>query len=250
MSSEPEPQLEPYPSTENWNRQLLGNLGLLIYIFFLVFGLYFSYLVFGTQVSAIFTLPMMDFVPFHSLGPNLDCPVLMTRGETGTLTTLVENRFPESAGYTVKVTAYQTGQSERTGGLVLFSDPEDTSAATSNGGHTFTTSGTIPAYGAAKVAWKLRVTHRLGDAVMVNVYAHTDRTVYTDTCGITLINLPGLTGRQLIWLVVLGMPLGGLLWLYARVPLRCRGYATLVIGVLLWLFILWILNGLSLTSTI
>jgi len=250
MSSEPEPQLEPRTSTENWYRQLLGTLGLLIYILGLVFGLYFSFLVYGNKIAGVFTLPTIDFVPLNLLGPNLDCPALLTTHETGTLTVRVENPFPEPSGYTVHVAAYQFAQSERTEGPVVVSGPEDARVARFFGDHTLATSGTIPARGAATITWKIGVTDRQGDAILVNVYADTDRTFYMDNCGMVLINLPGLTGRQIAWLIVLSMPLGGLLWLYGRTPLRCRGYLTLVIGALLWLLIMWILNGFSLTSAL
>jgi hypothetical protein len=80
--------------------------------------------------------------------------------------------------------------------------------------------------------------------------AESAETLYMDSCGIVLTNLSGLTGRQVVRLILLSMPLGGLLWLYGRTPLRCRGYVGLTIGGLLWLVIVWILGGFSLIPSI
>jgi hypothetical protein len=108
----------------------------------------------------------------------------------------------------------------------------------------------IPANGAAEVIWKVGVTDRQGDVISVKVYANTDKTLYMDSCGIAFTNLSGLTGRQVVGLIWLSMPFGGLLWLCGRAPLRCRGYVGLAIGGLLWLFIMWMLGGFSLIPSI
>lgn len=250
MSSEPEPKPEPHKTAENWYRQQLGRVGLGIFIVGLACGLYFSVLVFRAQVAGIYSLPMYDFVPFEWLGINLDCPVLLTKTGTGTITTVVENPFQEALGYTAHVAAYQNAEFKRSGGPVYVSGPEGARAASFFGDDTLATSGTIPANEVAKVIWKVGVTDRRGDVISVRVYVNTGRILYMDSCKIVLANLSGLTGRQVVGLIWLSMPFGGLLWLCGRAPLRCRGYVGLAIGGLLWLFIMWMLGGFSLILSI
>jgi hypothetical protein len=231
----------------SWHKLLLqavkiyANLGLIVFLLGLAFGLYLSLVVYRAEAVGAFSRPIIDFVPFEWLD-QLDCPALLTRNETGTIIVTLENPSDEAIEYSVHIAAHQIGQSERSDGLVSISGPERAQAARFFGSDTLRTSGTLPARGAADVTWKVRVTDRQNNAISVNVYADVGNHLFSGSCGVALMNIPGFSGRQIVSLILLSMPVGLLLWLYGRMPLSRLGRVGIITGILLWVVIKWFLT--------
>jgi len=239
-------------------RQWIAILGTVIFSVGLLSGLYLSYLTVAAEVKAAFAMMASD-MPTKPL-KDLRCPTLLARNESGTVTAILD-RAP---GYSVYLSAAAIFDDSYDDSPVTLSGPESTRGklAPSERGDNWLCSGctcervqvTLPPGETVDLTWRVSVTDDMqGEQIALKLYAFgegDDRTYsdvpfrawdfsYTGSCGIAIINLFGLTGKQTIVLTLLSMLLGGVMWLYGSVPLNRLGRAGVIIGGLLWLIILW-----------
>jgi hypothetical protein len=243
------------------NRRLIALLGGIVFLFGLGFGLYLTVLVMNAEAAAAFSMSASE-MPTKSLR-NLICPPLLARHETRNVTATIFNPRDRVTGYSVHVFGTVIGDDGRHTGPVVLSDPNSsrarlTSVGVSDLGYCSTCTSktaevTIPSGETVDLTWRVGLEDEIrGEQIALQVYAFgrgDDRTYtlgfhawdfsYQGTCGITIINLLGLTGGQASGLSLLSMLLGGIVWLYGRRPLGRLGYIGAILGSLLWLILLW-----------
>lgn len=216
-----------------------ADLAIVIGLFALAFGLYLAFQAFGAQVEALFSRPIIDFVPYHSL-EDVSCPSVLGQDEPGTVSVTIPNPSDEPTAYSLDIHVYQAPHGESSAGSVSVSGPEPTHASMFWGSETYETTGTIPAHGTVRVNWQVRVTDKQGRAVAVNLYAQTATGLYSGECSIALIPIPGLTGKATVLFILLSIPASVGLWIYyGRWPPRCLTCVGVITIGLLWLLIAW-----------
>ena len=132
----------------------------------------------------------------------LHCPVLMTRSETGTITTTFSNPSNQT---------YEPYYEMEIGGLLPRNFEDQLS---------------IPPHTTKSVKWKVDAHDiDLGFFIFAKLDTLPDA-VYPSreaTCGIVVLNVPGLSGNQIFWLLLafalLGIFIGIMLWENANEPL-------------------------------
>jgi hypothetical protein len=217
----------------------IADLAFVIGLFVLAFGLYLALQAFGTEAVAIFSRPIIDFVPYQPLELDVSCPGVLAQDEPGTVSVTIPNPSDEPTAYALDIHVYQTPHGESSTGSVSVSGPEPTHASMFWGIETYETTGTVPAHGTVRVNWQVRVTEKQGQAVGVQVYTNTATGLYSGACGIALIPIPGLTGKATVLFILLSIPASLGLWIYGRWPPRCLTYVGVITIGLLWLFIAW-----------
>ena len=219
-------------------RQLIATLGIVIFLVGLVSGLYLSFLTVAAEVDAAFAMMASD-MPTKPLR-DLRCPALLAKNESGTVTATLDS----APGYSVYLSAAAiTTDDGYDGGPVILSGPESTRGklAPSERVDNWICSGctservkvTLPPGETIDLTWRVSVTDDMqGEQIALKLYAFgdgDDRTYsdvpfrawdfsYTGSCGIAIINMLGLTGRQIIVLTLSSMLLGGVMWLYGSMP--------------------------------
>lgn len=245
------------------SRRLIGLLGGIIFFFGLGLGLYLTLIVVNAEVAAPFSMIASE-MPDKPLS-NLRCPPLLARHETGRVTATILNPLDRATGYSVHILGTIITDGGQHTGPVVLSDPNSTSSTITSIGisdrwicSTCTSKRAeviIPAGETVDLTWRLSLTDDIqGEQIGLQLYAfgEGDDRAYSDslgfrawdfsyqgTCGIAIINLLGLTGRQASGLALLSMLLGGIFWLYGRTPLSRLSYIGAILGSLLWLILLW-----------
>ncbi len=242
------------------NRRLSALLGGIVFLFGLGFGLYLTVLVMSAEAAAVFSMSASE-MPTNPLR-NLICPPLLAKHETRSVTATIFNPRDRVTGYSVHMFGTVIGDDGQHTGPVVLSDPNSsrarlTSVGVSDLGYCSTCASktaevTIPSGETVDMTWRVGLEDEIqGKQIALRLYAFgrgDDRThtlgfhawdfSYQGTCGITIINLLGLTGRQVSGLALLSMLLGGIVWLYGRTPLGRLGYIAAISGGLLWLILL------------
>jgi hypothetical protein len=247
------------------SRRLISLLGGIIFFFGLGLGLYLTLMVVNAEGIATFSFIASE-MPDKPLS-KLRCPPLLARHETGRVTATILNPRDKVTGYSVHIRGTIIADVGQHTGPVILSDADSpngtiTSIKTSDlWGYpqkecTATeTKVIIPAGETVDLTWQLSLTDDIqGEIVGLNLYAFgqgDDRTYadalgfnawdfsYHGTCGMAVINLLGLTGKQVAGLVLLSMLSGGIFWLYGRTPLSRLSYIGAILGGFLWLILLW-----------
>jgi hypothetical protein len=246
------------------SRRLISLLGGIIFFLGLGLGLSLTLMVVNAEGIAAFSFIASE-MPHKPLS-NLRCPPLLARHETGRVTATILNPRDKVTGYSVHIRGIIIADSGQHTGPVVLSDSDSpngtiTSIKTSDLWFcqkecTATeTKVIIPAAETVDLTWQLSLTDDIqGEIIGLNLYAFGtgDDRAYADalgfrawdfsyhgTCGIAVINLLGLTGKQVAGLVLLSMLLGGIFWLYGRTPLSRLSYIGAILGGFLWLILLW-----------
>jgi hypothetical protein len=207
----------------------------------LALGLYLSLQALGAEVEAAFARPDVDFIIPEDFD-TMSCPGVLGQDETGTVSVTFTNRSDKATTYSHHIEVRQRPRDEASAGSVSVTGPVPTTAAEWDS-DTYETTGTIPAHGVEKISWQVRVIEKQGQALIVNLQAETDASVYLGSCSVALMPVPGIPGKAATLFVLLGIPASVGLLIYARRPPRCLTIVGIVIVGLLWLLMAWLLLG-------
>jgi hypothetical protein len=199
------------------SRRLISLLGGIIFFLGLGLGLSLTLMVVNAEGIAAFSFIASE-MPHKPLS-NLRCPPLLARHETGRVTATILNPRDKVTGYSVHIRGIIIADSGQHTGPVVLSDSDIQGEIIGLNLYAFGT-GDDRAY---------------ADALGFRAWDFS----YHGTCGIAVINLLGLTGKQVAGLVLLSMLLGGIFWLYGRTPLSRLSYIGAILGGFLWLILLW-----------
>jgi hypothetical protein len=176
------------------NQQSLFIFGIILLCLGCIAGLYLALTITGARVSGVFSLITSDS-PVNRFN-NLRCPLLMSKGETGSVIATIANPTGDSLAYNVSIEA------------------RDMSVLTPGEELTVTVSGSQ-----TKVSWAVMATEAGNQAIAVQALSsldlalpgqpvfHTWPTSFRESCGIRVTDLP-LTGRQIILLDVACVVIG------------------------------------------
>jgi hypothetical protein len=223
-----------FKNPKRWHR----TLGLYIFFVGILLGMFFAMLLTSANLEAFLFSP----VPDSSAQPleSLRCPILLNRGETGTISATFSNPSDQTRRRTVDTYTSR-------GSIIMMEEGRDRFDLAPGEKHTLKWS-----ISADDAAW--------GWFIIARIYVQRNLPLPSRSggCGVLVFNLPFGTGAQITGAIVgaslLLMIGGALLWLKGgtepRKALRTVEYLVLALGPATVLALLFSMTGLWLVSAI